>query len=55
MSMGDIWGWGGSTHGRMGREHGGGVMYNIIIGLPMVLIHFEPLRRGQPLYKGQKT
>ena len=29
MSMGDIWGWGGSTHGRMGREHGGGVMYNI--------------------------
>ena len=26
-----------------------------IIGLPMVLIHFEPPRRGQPLYKGQKT
>ena len=25
-----------------------------IIGLPMVLIHFEPPRRGQPLYKGQK-
>ena len=22
-----------------------------IIGLPMVLIHFEPPRRGQPLYK----
>ena len=26
-----------------------------IIGLPMVLIHFEPPRRGQLLYKGQKT
>ena len=26
-----------------------------IIGLPMVLIHFEPPRRGQPLYKEQKT
>ena len=26
-----------------------------MIGLPMVLIHFEPPRRGQPLYKGQKT
>ena len=23
------------------------------IGLPMVLIHFEPPRRGQPLYKGR--
>ncbi len=26
-----------------------------IIGLPIVLIHFEPPRRGQPLYKGQNT
>ncbi len=25
-----------------------------IIGLPIVLIHFEPPRSGQPLYKGQK-
>ncbi len=26
-----------------------------IIGLPIVLMHFEPPRRGQPLYKGQNT
>ncbi len=26
-----------------------------IIGLSIVLIHFEPPRRGQPLYKGQNT
>ncbi len=26
-----------------------------IIGLPIVLIHFEPPRKGQPLYKGQNT
>ncbi len=26
-----------------------------IIGLPIVVIHFEPPRRGQPLYKGQNT
>ncbi len=26
-----------------------------IIGLPIVLIHFESPRRGQPLYKGQNT
>ena len=26
-----------------------------VIGFPIVLIHFEPPRRGQPLYKGQNT
>ncbi len=26
-----------------------------IIGLLIILIHFEPPRRGQPLYKGQNT
>ena len=27
----------------------------IIIGFPIVLVHFKPPRRGQPLYKGQSS
>jgi hypothetical protein len=26
-----------------------------IISFPIVLIHFEPYKRGQPLYKGQNS